>query len=151
MKSEAVTKFWEEACRSNSAIDPASTYDAWHFCDTRECANKLYKLVLDGIKRATACLANDLGEVAPRAGNISIVTDFDGEPKCIIRLTDVRTVPFHAVDEQFASDEGEGDGTLTYWREAHTRFFNRRCDELGITFDSSMDVICQRFEVLYPA
>jgi len=150
-KTEAVVKFWEEFCRSNPSIDPDSKYDAWHFCDTRDCADKLCELVLQRIKRATTCLANDLaGDEAPRVGDITVVTNYDGDPKGIIRLTDVQTMPFSEVDEHFAADEGEGDGSLKYWREAHIRFFGRRCDDLGIIFDTSMPVICQRFELVYP-
>jgi uncharacterized protein YhfF len=50
---------------------------------------------------------------------------------------------FNEVDEQFAFDEGEGDRTLSYWRDAHRRYFTR-WGELS----EDMLLWCERFQVV---
>ena len=34
------------------------------------------------------------------------------------------------VTEDFAAAEGEGDGTLAYWRRVHWSYFGRECERL---------------------
>lgn len=146
----AIDAFWREFCAGEAVLDPSTPYSFWYFCDNRECANSLYQLVLDGPKRATARLFSPDDPEPPYEGEYSVVTDFDGEPKCIIRVTEVKTLPFDQVDEKFAFDEGEGDRTLEYWRDAHWRFFSRWCASVGKEPALDMPVVCQRFTLLYP-
>ena len=69
---------------------------------------------------------------------------------CVIQTVEIRHLPFEEVDAQFASDEGEGDQTLEYWRTVHWRYFSREAAELGIDFDERSIVCCERFRLLYP-
>ena len=57
--------------------------------------------------------------------------------------------PFNMVDAQFAYDEGEGDRSLEYWRQAHWRFFEGTCAEIGRELSDDMPVVCERFKVLF--
>jgi uncharacterized protein YhfF len=66
-----------------------------------------------------------------------------------VRHRDV--VPFDQVSAEFAATEGEGDGSLAYWRRAHEAFFGRECLRLGRQPDADMPVVCERFEVVYRA
>jgi uncharacterized protein YhfF len=83
-------------------------------------------------------------------GGYSVVTDIEGCPKCVVRTTEIQTVPFNKVDAAFAFDEGEGDQSLNYWRGVHWEYFSRQCAEMGIEPSETMPVICERFELLYP-
>jgi uncharacterized protein YhfF len=58
-------------------------------------------------------------------------------------------LPFDDVTAEFAAIEGEGDGSLAYWREAHIDFFTRECQRLGRTFDLRMPVVCEQFRVVH--
>jgi uncharacterized protein YhfF len=49
----------------------------------------------------------------------------------------------------FAADEGEGDGTLAWWRTAHLDYFGRVAAKLGCEFNENMPVICQRFRLVW--
>ena len=80
----------------------------------------------------------------------SVVTDFDGNPICVIQTTEIRHLPFDEVDPQFAFDEGEGDRTLEYWRERHLRYFTREAAELGVEFNEKSIICCERFRLLFP-
>jgi uncharacterized protein YhfF len=86
----------------------------------------------------------------PTVGALSVLTDWQGAPLCIIESTHIEIVPFDGVSDSFAAIEGEGDKTLRYWREAHWRFFSRECQRIGREPDLHMPVVCEQFKVVYP-
>jgi uncharacterized protein YhfF len=148
--SNSIQNFWRQFCLANPHIHSDETYQVWHFANDRDTAKKLVNLVLSGKKKATASLMeheSDSGD-GGIIGGYSIVTDFDGNPQCVIQTTEVRHLPFREVDAEFAFDEGEGDQTLDYWRAAHTKFFTECCEELGLEFNESMLICCKRFRKL---
>jgi uncharacterized protein YhfF len=57
-------------------------------------------------------------------------------------------LPFDEVTAEYAAIEGEGDGSLAYWREAHRAFFGRECERIGRQPVDSMPVVCSIFEVV---
>jgi uncharacterized protein YhfF len=151
-ESDPIQKFWREFCAENPEINRDEPFEVWCFHHRQEASQKLARLVLSGVKRATASLTefeSDAGD-GGIVGGYSVVTDFEGAPQCIIQTTEVRFLPFSEVDAQFAHDEGEGDRTLEYWRGAHRRFFSECCRELNIEFDETMQVCCKRFALVYP-
>ena len=79
-----------------------------------------------------------------------IVLGGDGRPLAVVRTTDVRVGPLSSVDDSFAWDEGEGDRTRAWWLDGHTRFFTRQCAALGLTFSDDIDVVFERFELVWP-
>jgi uncharacterized protein YhfF len=151
-KSDSIEKFWREFCAENPEINPDESYEVWFFHHSRESSKELAQLVLSGKKKATASLMENESDSGDGGivGGYSIVTDFDGNPQCVIQTTEVRFLPFNEVDAEFAFDEGEGDRTLAYWREAHRKFFIECCRELDMEFDESMLICCKRFELLFP-
>ena len=85
----------------------------------------------------------------PRPGDPSIVTDFAGNAVCVIETVRVDIVAFNEVSAEFAATEGEGDGSLAYWRRAHDEFFGRECRRLGRQPAHDMPLVCERFEVVF--
>jgi uncharacterized protein YhfF len=151
-QSDKVMAFWKQFCENNLDVDLNCPYQAWHFGDSRSLADQLSELVLQGKKKATACLVWEAEldpDNAPVLNGYSIITDFEGNPKCIIKTTEVRIVPFNEVDAEFAADEGEGDLSLVFWRRVHWDYFTRKCKELGKEATLKMEVMCERFEVVY--
>lgn len=149
--SDEVAGFWAEFCRPGK-VDVSEPYQVWYFGNTPEMAEELAALVIAGKKIATASLlrTNELQpDKAPFVGGYSVVTDFHGRPLCVLRTTDIKHIRFIDVDEQFASDEGEGDGSLEYWREVHREYFERESKELGFEFDDNSVVCCERFALLH--
>ena len=145
--------FWQAACNAVSELSPSADYQVWHFGDSERLARSLAELVLRGPKRATAGLLWDAElepKMMPVLGGYSLVTNHAGAPLLIIRTTQVETRPFGKVDADFAAAEGEGDGSLNYWREAHWSYFSRRCATLGRTPSDDMPVILERFALIYP-
>ncbi len=151
--SESVTEMWSALveARPELALE-GTTYSAWHFCDNEADANELADLVMSGTKRATAGLLwfyEEEGEPLPAVGDLNVVTDWDGRARCVIRTTSVEVVPFEAVTPEFAAIEGEGDGSLRYWREAHEAAFTRELAGSGRAFEPSLPVVCESFEVVF--
>lgn len=133
-------------------VTVGDSYSSWHFCDNRSDADELAALVLQGRKRATAGALWSYEaecEPLPQAGDLSVITDWSGSAVCVIRTTSVEVLPFEAVTEEFAALEGEGDGSLGYWREAHQAAFSRELSALGRDFDPTMPVVCERFELVF--
>jgi uncharacterized protein YhfF len=151
--SDAAASLWRAYAAHLPADHPhrAARVTAFSFGDSAALADELAALVVAGTKRATASLPIQLesqGVAPPAAGDVSIVMRGDGTPVGIIETTDVRLVPFGEVGEGFAATEGEGDGSLAYWREAHTDFFGRVVARLGGRLDDASVVLCERFRLL---
>ena len=150
---QTVEAFWR---RYLDSLAPAHLHrkarpDAFAFGDSPSLADELAALVLAGRKRATASLPIEFtseGQPLPAAGDVGIVKRGDGNPVAIIELVQVRHVPFRSVDAAFAADEGEGDGSLAFWRSAHREYFGRVCARFGGKFDEAAAVICQRFRLV---
>lgn len=151
--SQSVTDMWSALAKARpDLVDEHTTYTAWHFCDNKSDADELAELVLDGRKRATAALrwAYEFdNEPLPLVGDLSVVTDWEGRARCVIRLTSVEVVPFQAVPPEFAAAEGEGDGSLEYWRAVHRDAFGRELKEAGLALEPEAPVVCMRFEVVF--
>lgn len=149
-ESAVARMWWEYTDASGTEADLAG---AFAFGDTAPLADKLADLVVNGPKRATAGLLLDceLGdEPMPRAGDHSVILDGSGQPVCVIRTTEVQVKPLREADAAFAWDEGEGDRTLAWWRQAHDAYFTRRCAALGVAFTVDLDVVYERFDLVWP-
>ena len=147
----AVARMWRAYIEATGT--DAELAGSFAFGDSSELADDLAELVLHGPKRATAGLLLDCelgGEPLPRTGDLSVVLGGDGRPICVIRTTEVRVKPLHEADAAFAWDEGEGDRSLEWWRRAHDAYFTRRCQELGVSFSEELEVVFERFELVWP-
>jgi uncharacterized protein YhfF len=121
------------------------------FGDSPGLSQKLIERIRSGHKRAATGLLwamEEDGDPMPQAGDIEIVVDHMQEPVLLIRVTRVEFLPFDAVTADYAATEGEGDGSLEYWREGHWRFFSRACARIRREPSLDMPVVCTVFELL---
>lgn len=141
-------QLWQDYLTVNPQV--GSEPEAWAFGAEPDL---LAQLVLEGRKTATAS-AFDLYEIddepLPKVGTYDIVLDGQGNAVCIIETTEVYVTPFSQVTEEHAFKEGEGDCSLSYWRQVHEEFFTICLAETGLTFSEDMLVVCEEFEVVYP-
>lgn len=147
--------FWQSYSASlpTGAGRPSHRYESWHFCDNEQDANELGELVKAGVKTATCSLQwvyEAEGAKIPEVGGLSIITDWDGRPLCVIETTEVTIRPFNEVDSTFAYDEGEGDRSLEYWRTVHWQCFSRELATIGREPAENMPLVCERFRVVWP-
>lgn len=119
--------------------------------DSAALSESLLSLIRDGRKRAGTGLLWAIeadGQAIPNVGDIEIVLDYFNEPVLVTRITQVNILPYCEVSAEYAAIEGEGDGSLAYWRKAHWAFFSRECQRIGRQPSDSMPVVCSVFEVL---
>ena len=150
----SIAMFWDAFCAEIGEDCSARFFEAFHFDDNEADADALADLVLAGVKQATASLVwsfENTGRSPPQPGALSVVTCWDGKPACVIETLKVEVVPFEQVGAEFAASEGEGDGSLAYWRRVHWAYFGRECARLGREPSRVMPVACERFRVVYGA
>ena len=137
--------------RSGFAVGSPMPRVVW-FGNTPELAGELGALVRDGVKQASAGLLwlwEVEGEALPHVGETQIIVDWVGHPLAVIEITKVVVRAFGEVDEAFAREEGEGDGTLKWWREAHTQYFGDECAVLGKVLTQETPVVCWSFRLVH--
>ncbi len=144
-----VERYWRAYCETlPSDCAERHLFEAFGFGDTPEMADDLGGRVVAGIKTATCSLLWEYeitGDPMPAVGDFSVVLNGEGKPICIIQTTEVTITPFNEVDPQFAYDEGEGDRSLAFWRNAHWAFFESYCSKMGLTRSEEMPLVCERF------
>jgi uncharacterized protein YhfF len=151
---DSVVKMWQSYIKSigEQVESTNKTYQAWHFCMDEKNANELASLVKKGIKRGTTSLYYSYqleNEPLPQIGQHNIILNWDGIAQCIIRTTDIEIIPFNKVSKEFAKIEGEGDGSLDYWKKVHRTAFDIELKASAQEFSEDMLVICETFDVVY--
>jgi len=148
-----IEAFWQEFLTANKLDENIKYCESFHFDLSERVANHLLSLVLKGIKTATAsCLLyyEKTCEKIPKVGDFNIVTDWEGNPHCIIKTTKVSILPFNEITYEICKREGEDD-TLQSWKDSHQRFFSKQGESMGFEFSETMEVVFEDFEVVYRA
>lgn len=159
-KTKETEAFWE-ASRKQHNLD-AEDYHCTTLFDP-ECIDLSVptldlsdqpKLICRGQKQGTAHMKLDfeMNAVARRkTGDFWVLLDPERlKPFALVKVTDVYEKPFDEVPESFSVQEGEGDMSLQFWRDAHYDYFIRVCEKLGIDWDSKHVVVCESFELVEP-
>ena len=150
MRTSETDAWWREYRAAHPEV--GDRYDVVAFGDSPEQADELVGLVVAGVKRATAGSLRSFtdSEPVPQVGDHVVAVDGGGHPRCVWRTTDVEIKPLDQVDERFAWDEGEGDRSLAYWRDAHDRYFRREAARDGVEFEPAMMTVFERFTIVWP-
>ena len=146
-------EFWDKFLQDTNMDPGTECSECLHFELTEYWANELLRLVLIGQKKATSSSLWGYeieGDTIPQKGEYSIVTDWDGNPKCVIKTQNVRIIPFKEITYDICKLEGEDD-CLESWQKGHISFFQAEGKELGYEFSEEMPVIFEEFEVVYKA
>ena len=152
MENSSARNIWGDYLDSHLEYAFVDEPRVTHFCDNEKDANECLKLVLSGTKRATTHSLLGLQmrkERLPKIGDFTIVTDWSGKAKCIVRTVAVRLKPFFSIREAYAKIEGEGDKSLKYWKETHWDYYTRELEPYGRRPVESMIVVCEIFEKVY--
>ena len=149
-----VEDYWQ---KFQDTLSPESGYRARPFTaegwgDGPQMAAELGALIAAGIKTATCSAVWEWqaeGQAWPVPGAITVVLGGNAEPLCIVETIEVTVRRYNQVDASFAFDEGEGDRSLAYWREAHRSFFSRSLKSIDRQFVEDMPLVCERFKLIY--
>lgn len=151
--NEKIESFWQKFLAETGRDINTKYYEAFYFGDSEALANELLALILEGKKTATSSSlwAYEVeGEELPKVGGLSVVTDWDGNPHCVIETVAATLLPFSEMTFEICKREGE-DETLESWRDGHIRFFTDEGEEVGYTFSEEMPILFEDFEVIYKA
>jgi len=154
MSEENVKRYWDRFHRSLPPDSPyrAKSYVAEGWGDSPSLADELGALIVQGAKTATCSALWEWeaeGKPVPENGLITVALDGRGEPLCIVETVEVTIRKYNEVDADFAREEGEGDLSLKYWREAHRNYFSRVLKKIDREFSEEMPLVCERFRVIY--
>ena len=154
MRQEAIEAYWQRFLSTLPQDSPyrTKTYVAEGWGDSPALADELGALIVRGIKTATCSALWEWeaeGNPIPQVGLITIALDGRAAPLCIVETVEVSIRKYNEVDADFARDEGEGDLSLNYWREAHRNYFSRVLPKIGMQFSEDMPLVCERFRVIY--
>jgi uncharacterized protein YhfF len=154
MNQKTVEHHWQQFLASLPLDSPyrTKTYVAEGWGDGPALADELGALIVRGTKTATCSALWEWeaeGNPIPQPGLITIALDGRGEPLCTVETVEVTIRKYNEVDADFARDEGEGDLSLNYWREAHRNYFARVLKKIGKEFSEDMLLVCERFRVIY--
>ncbi|WP_409929068.1 ASCH domain-containing protein [Sphingomonas sp. BAUL-RG-20F-R05-02] len=148
MRHPSIHRLWDQY-RIQEGCAPSEPPVAEHFCDNEIDANTCADLICSELKRATASALvsyQDAGEPLPKPGKLLIVTNWIGEARALIRTHRVMVYRFADVPATFAELEGEGDGTLAWWRATHRAFWERTL--IDHVVDDDLRVVCEEFALL---
>jgi len=154
MAEDRIVRYWRSylATLSSGSLVRDEEYTAERFGDSPEMADRLGGLILSRAKTATCSALWEYeteGELIAGVGQKTVILDGNDEPLCIIETAEVEIRPYDEVDARFAHDEGEGDRSLEYWREAHWNFFSRTLPRIGREPAPGMPLVCERFRVVH--
>ena len=154
MTQETIEAYWQTFLSTLPENSPyrAQTYVAEGWGDSPRLADELGALIVQGVKTATCSALWEWeaeGNPIPKTGYLTIALDGRGEPLCIVETIEISIRKYNEVDADFARQEGEGDLSLKYWREAHRNYFSRVLRKIGKEFSEEMPLACERFRVIH--
>lgn len=126
----------------------------WHFGEDEETANETVAQILDGRRCMVSSIYHMLPEEAglpleqqtgyPKVGDLNVVTDWAGDPKCIIQTTSICVMEYGSVPFEMARLE-QGDETLEDWQISRGEVFQ---EELGEFLNSQTELFIEIFKVV---
>jgi len=151
-RADLIEPFWLDYQRACAVSVPG--FVAAALAATRRDCDSLAELVQAGAKRAHATLRRDFdeaGDPLPQPGDHVVVLDGAGAPRAIVRNRRVELCRFADVDADFASEAGEGDGSLRWWLLAHRQEFAERAEREGFEIDEGEVLVLEYFDCVWPA
>lgn len=113
--------------------------------------DELLRLVIKGKKRAltkSAANLDSMGGMLPKKGQYSILADSDGIPRCVIKTTSVKLIPFGEITPELAAKDG-GYSSFEEWRAERSRLFAEEGEKLGYEFTQDSTIVFEEFRLEY--
>ena len=121
-----------------------------HLGDNVKDSETQLNQVISGKKRAISHSLLGLQlrkEPLPKIGDFTVLTDWNGKARCIIRTVAVRLTPFFSIRSSYA--KMDGNGSLDEWKDAQWAYYSRELEPFGRVPRDSMIVVCEVFEKVF--
>lgn len=149
--NQIVHDYWCQFLNDTKLPSNTTFIESFAFGINEEIANSLLDLVLNGTKTAT-CSSEIEYEITnskmPQIGDYSIVTNWSGTPKCIIKTIDVTFMKFNEMTFDICKREGE-DTNLDSWVKGHVEHFKAIANKLDFEFNNDLEILFEDFVVVY--
>lgn len=151
--NEVQLSFWQSYLETLlPGRGPAGPFVEAAFAGTRELADELLDLYLNGQKTAGSSIKEDFlaaGDPLPRVGNFWILLNSRDEPTCLLRTEKIAVHKFYDVPPEIALAEGEGDLSLEHWRRVHRTAYEPQLAEWGLASIADATVITEYYTLLF--
>lgn len=149
--NDSMRPFWNMCQRKMTSLAEGDVVRVRHFGQDERVADMLANLIAAGEKTGTFTspwlFEGDPNET-PVLGGYTVVTDFHGKPRLLLRTTAVSTMRFDEISENETGLDGPSIRTLAVWRQVHLAYFGRRLAKVGRTPSPGMPVTVESFEVV---
>ena len=122
------------------------------FGGSKAMADVIVPLIASGEKTGTFALEWEFADDparAPQQDELYVVTDFEGHPVLLYRITHVETVAFEEIGPQHVAVEGPNARDVGVWRNIHWPYWGGMLKARGEEPSMRMPVIFQQFTVLH--
>ncbi|MBQ4379557.1 MAG: ASCH domain-containing protein [Treponema sp.] len=147
-----VQEFWENYLKESGKTKEESVFSGeLSFEDTGLTGHEQLALVLSGAKTAMFRPYESFEinmEPLPLSEEVYVVLNSEGEPSCIIELTDVNIIPFCEIPWGLARKDGENEN-LTEWQDKMREQIQDEADICGFNFREDTKIVCEVFRVIY--
>lgn len=144
--------FWQAFLEETGTPENSYCNRCTYFGDSEEASVNIMEQLLRGEKTAIShCVSYYIvtRSPMPKVGDYTMVTDFYGNPGCILKCVDVVIDPIGAIPEEVARQEAEGD--LEQWRGEKRREFKALSEKAGFHYNDELPVLMELVERVYPA
>jgi uncharacterized protein YhfF len=149
----AVARFWEGARKQLPPDAPEQNPHLRSIGSSKEVSDMILSVILAGEKTGTFSLPwvhVRQPEARPEIFGLSILTDFGGAPRALLRTMSLTIVPYRDIDASHTACEGKGARDLGVWRKIHWPYWAAMLKPYGLTPTEDMPVCVERFALLCP-
>ena len=150
MDNPSARNLWGDFLDSHLDYAFAEAPNVIRLYDNPKDGNRELRLILSGKKRALSHSLIGLQERKerlPKIGDFTIITDWNGKAKCIVRTVAVRLRPYFTIRESYSKLEGKS--SLDSWKKWYWDYYTREFESYGREPRESMIVVCQVFEKVF--
>jgi uncharacterized protein YhfF len=133
--------------------EPLDRYEVRVIGRSPEKIAQLLELIVSGAKTGTFSLSAELearSQNFPRAGDVCILTQADGTPAAIVRITAVERIRFGSVTPAHLAIESQRLRDLEAWREVHRAAWSPLLAQLHRELTDDTEILRQTFVLLWP-
>ena len=146
-----LSRFWNEFLEAKG-LDKGTKYcNVRKFGRNRDDSVRLLKLLMRGKLRAAVSSGSAKGEdgcVPPRKGAYSIITDWDGIPRCVVKTVRTQMIRLNEITAEQVLKMGE-DCTVEEWLESRRDFFIGIGEQNEYAFSQDMPIVYEEFRLEY--
>ena len=144
--------FWQAFLEQTEAPENSYCSRYTYFGSSEEESVEVLEQLLRGEKTAVShCVPYYIvtRSPMPKIGDYTMVTDFYGNPCCVLKCTGVIIEPVNEITEDVAKQECQGD--LAAWQAKKVEEFQTLSKRASFHYNEGLPVLMEQVEVVYPA